>query len=718
MTYREKVDQLRKTKERQTQEKIAYYGRKGRFDTDDKGWVLPPEGWDWKSESNDPNGGGFGNTIVSKNFCNQLAAQPSYIDPVSSLAGAYVSKLDRAPKGGWPSDPSFDYPELKVLLERYNLVVGCGHHFHHDIENIGFKLGWKGILDKIRHYEQVHKDDPEKLDFLKAEENVVLGIQDWILRDARAAEQKAQEEKDPELKANLVRMAAVNYKIVNDPPETFLEACQFLTWFILEAVMFNGSGAGGALENILTPFYEADLAKGIITQEEATYHIACLLIKENSYYEIGGTHPDGSDRTNVVSWMTLEAAHWLKISNNLCLRIHDKIDPAFVRKSVEYLFEDKTGSPSYLGDRAMVEGFMKNGYTAEVARTRYKTGCHWCALPGTEYTVNDIVKINMARVFDVAFWDMMADKSPSIARLWKLFDKHMHIAVCTIADTLDFLLDHVYKVNPELALNFFCHGPIERGLDITHGGVDNYNLCVDGAALGVVADSFASLEQRIEKEGMFTWEEMANYLKTNWEGAEDVRLLMKRVPRYGFGGTPADAYAVRIVQDVLVKHVKAGPTNKGYNMIPGLFSWASTLGMGRAVNATPNGRRAGDPITHGANPEPGFKESGALTAMAVAVASVQPCWGNTAPIQLEIDPMLGSTEEGVDRITSFLTTYCNDMGGTLVNINILDKDTILDANAHPERHPDLVVRVTGFSAYFSALSPDFRQLVVDRIIQG
>lgn len=721
MTYREKINKLRAKKVRQTQEKVNAYGRHGFFDTDDKGTIMPPEGWSWTPVPNDKNGGWFGNKSVGDNFRNLLETHPVYIDSLSSLAGAYMIKQEWYRKAGWPSDPAFDFSDLQVLHKRYDLISGIGgaHHFHHDVENIGFKLGWKGILEKIQHYMDVHKNDPEKVDFLKAEEGIVLGIQNWIERNAIAAQEKMNEETAPDLRANLERMSHINFKLINDPPETFLEACQWLSWFLLQAVMFNGSAAGGAIENILTPYYERDVAAGILTPEEATYHLACLLVKDNTYFEIGGTHPDGTDRTNIISYLTLEAAHLLRTPNALCLRIHENIDQEFVRRAVTYLFEDKSGAPAFLGDRAMVEGFMKNGYSEEVARQRYKTGCNWCALPGTEYTLNDVVKINMAKVFDVAFWDMMEnqDTVPSVDCLWNLFDKHLGIAVRTIANSVDFHMEHMYKVFPELAMNLMCHGPIERGLDISNGGVDNYNICVDGAGLGVVADSFASLEQRIETERRFTWEQIAQYIKTNWDGAEEVRLLMKHVPRYGFGGTRADEYAVMIVQDVLVRHVKTGPTSKGYNMIPGLFSWANTIGMGNAVGATPNGRRAGDPITHGANPESGYRESSSLTAMGLAVASVQPRWGNTAPIQLEIDPILGRDEEGVERIVSFLMTYCNDLGGTLVNINILDKDKILDAHTNPEKHPDLVVRVTGFSAYFSALSQDFRQLVVDRIIE-
>ncbi|MDO8685144.1 MAG: pyruvate formate lyase family protein, partial [Clostridiales bacterium] len=308
MTYREKIDQLRIWKERQTQEKIKVYGgREGFFDTDDKGTILPPEGWTWTPSANGPNGGWFGNQVVSANFRLLLETHPVYIDPLSSLAGAYMVKQEWYNKGGWPSDPDFDFTELRLLHQRYDLVgcIGGGHHFHHDVENIGFKLGWQGILAKIRFYMGVHKEDPEKFDFLKAEEGVVLGIQNWIERNARSARDRAAQETDPGIRANLDRMADMNFKLVNEPPETFLEACQWLSWFLLQAVMFNGGAAGGAIENILTPYYERDVAAGRLTPEEATYHLACLLLKDNTYYEIGGTHPDGTDRTNIISYLTL-----------------------------------------------------------------------------------------------------------------------------------------------------------------------------------------------------------------------------------------------------------------------------------------------------------------------------------------------------------------------------------------------------------------------------
>jgi formate C-acetyltransferase len=716
LTYREKVDILRQNKELETQKKVQKYTNPGFFNTDDKGWIVPPDDWHWEQIPNNPDGTTTGAKAWAENFYSLLDAHPAYIDPYSSLAGAYMTKMEWFMHSKWMGP---DFPELRAIHQKYDLVSGItgAHHFHHDVGEIGFKLGWKGLIEKIRHYQDVHGADPEKLEFLKAEELVIRGIQQWIFHNAQAAEKAAEAETDLDIRENYEKIAKINYKLINDPPETFHEACQWLSWFLLQSSIYNGSGAGGALELLLTSYYEKDVADGILDDDEATYHLACLLLKDTQYYEIGGTYPDGTDRTNKISWLSIEASHWLKIPTALCLRIHENIDREFVRKSVEYMFEDKTSNPSYIGDRILVEGFMKNGYPETLARMRYKTGCNWVALPGTEYTLNDTVKVNMAKVLEVAYLQMTEEDVQSTERLWELFTEHLAAAVDCIKKSIDMHVKYSYLMRPELALDFMCHGPIEKGFDISHGSVDYYNFGIDYCALGTVADSFAALERAINDEESMSWLDLDAALKANWEGFEDMRLSMRGTPHYGYGGTKADEIARKIV-DTLTHETKKCPTPDGHNCIPGLFSWANTIGMGQAVMATPNGRKAHEPITHGANPEPGFRDSNALTAMGIAVANMQPAWGNTAPIQLEIDPVLAKGEQGINNITDFLMTYCNDLGGSLVNINIIDRDKILDAYEHPEKHPDLVVRITGFSVYFSTLSKDFRKLVVDRIIEN
>jgi pyruvate-formate lyase len=265
-------------------------------------------------------------------------------------------------------------------------------------------------------------------------------------------------------------------------------------------------------------------------------------------------------------------------------------------------------------------------------------------------------------------------------------------------------------------MDLLCHGPIERGKDASHGGVEFINLCVDGSGLATVADSLAALEQRVEREGRYSWEQMMHFLDTDWEGPEGerARLMMRKISRYGSGGSRADDWALRIAR-LFTEAVKEKSTPRGYNMIPGLFSWAANLLMGKDVGATPNGRHAQSPISHGPNPDPGFRKDAAPTALALAVASVQPGYGNTAPMQIELDPGASRTGEDVDNVAALIRTHF-DLGGTQININILDKKKLLEAHEDPSRHPDLVVRVTGFSAYFASLSPEMRQMVVDRIL--
>jgi len=190
--------------------------------------------------------------------------------------------------------------------------------------------------------------------------------------------------------------------------------------------------------------------------------------------------------------------------------------------------------------------------------------------------------------------------------------------------------------------------------------------------------------------------------------------MMRNIPRYGSGGSRADEWAVKLTE-TFVDLIKAGPTPDGHNMIPGHFSWANTIPMGKTLGATPNGRHAGAPISHGANPDPGFRQDGAPSAMAAAIAGVQ-CWyGNSSPMQLELDPGLGKDEGGVEKVADLIETHMA-MGGTQVNLNVIDAAKVLEAHQDPSKYPDLIVRVTGFSAYFASLSPEFRQLVVDRII--
>lgn len=734
LTYQQRIDALHATKIRHTREKWEQIGA---MDYDDHALILPPPEsrkvvqvisgsgipitdvllQEFTPKSNHPTGGFFGPKATGENFRDLLYVHPVYIDPMSSLAGGYMVNFMSYRNPAW--NPDCDYSHLHAVHEKYKLYPGIGavQHFCQDL-SIGFQLGWGGILGKIKHYREINTD-PEAVELYAGLEAVVLGFQNWIGRHAAAAEEMATKEENPQFKQNLQEMAEINRHLVNHPPRTFREACQWMLWYQMGGKMYNMSGSLGRIDQVLLPFYEKDRAQEILTDEEAIFHLACHLVQDTSYMQLGGPDDNGNDVTNRLSFLVLEAAHRLKIPANMGVAVGANSDLKLLRRGVEILFEDRTGIPKFLGVDNTSAGFTRNGYPIALGRQRAYSGCHWIALPGREYCLNDCIKINFAKVFEVAFKEMTEGPAePNLARLWDLFVFHLEQAVEGIARSIDFHLAHMYHNFPELLIDLLSYGPIEKGRDASHGGMEFYNIGLDGAALATVADSFAAVEQRIEKERKISWQALAQILDTNWAGpeGEKARLMLQSVPRYGSGGSRADEFGKRI-SEKFTELVIAKPTPDGFKIVPGLFSWATTIMLGQDVGATPNGRLAGAPISHGSNPHNGFRKDGAPTALAAIVAAVQPGYGNPAPLQIELDYGLAKGTRNVEHVCNLIKTHFQ-LGGTQINMNVLDKQKVLEAHADPSRHPELVVRVTGFSAYFASLSPEFRQLVVDRILEG
>ena len=716
-TFEQRLEELRRRKEAQTQEKIR---RNGYMDEDDYGSVPPPEDFVFYPECNDKEHGTFyGAELWGRNFRRLMEAHPVYVDKNDALAGRWMFILQRmrpfesvTSVNNLEMAPIFDFSHLKPIQKKYALLPGIGkmHHFGGDYQ-IGLDLGWYGLRDKVNHYAEINTD-PEAQELYAAEKDILAGIINWVERTIDVIREMVEAETDPAIKANLTAMLEANEQILRGPARNLREACQWISWYNMAERTYCRAGAGCQLDQVLLPYYEKSKADGM-TDEEATFILACFLLIDPHYYQLGGPAADGTDNTNRLSYLLLEAAHNLESTANLTIRVFDGMDEGLMRRGLEILFEDKLGYPRFSGDKALVEGFMKNGYSAELARKRIALGCNWMSLPGVEYTMNDLIKINMAKVFEVAFSEYQGE---STEELFKAFEDHLRIAAKCIREGIDFHLKNQYRNAPELLLNLVSHGPMEKGRDASHGGLEYYNIAIDGSGIATVADSFAALQVRCEQEGRLSWDQVRKAIAEDFAGdeGEKIRKILASTPKYGHGGTEGDKWAKR-VSECFTNMISGERTPDGYLTIPGLFSWANTIPFGKDVGATPNGRHAKAPINHGANPHNGFRKDGAFTAAAKAIASVQPGYGNTAPFQLELNTTMTDRENAIDHVMAVIRGHF-DLGGTLVNVNIVNKDTILAAHADPKAYPNLVVRVTGFTAYFSALSPEFRQLVVDRIL--
>lgn len=689
-------------------------------DGDDYGSVPPDEEYRFVCIPNHANGSWYGYEGWSRNFNKLMREHPVYMDSLNAFSCRWMYCMrwfaEKDQEKGLHWNPEHPYDQLKGSQLLYGIESGIGSdaHFAGDY-SIGFALGWGGLLDKLEEY---RKKNPGHDAFYDAEKLTIEGIQDWMRRAIEEGERMAEEEMHPVLKQNLFDMAEVNRAILYDPPKTLRQVCQWVCWFNMASRTYNRDGAGFQLDGMLEPYYRRDLAAGRITREDAVFYIACLLLNDPHYYQLAGLDENGKPILSEFSYLILEAAAMLDSSCNITVRVDRNIDRRFMHTAVKYLFTYKNAWPRFSGDDALCQGFMRLGHPESLARKRIAVGCHWMSLPGLEYTLNDCVKINHAKVFEVALDEMMSGDGPySTERLWSIYETHAEKAVEATAEGIAFHLRYQEDNEPELMLNLLSHGPVETGTDVTRSA-QYFHLCIDGTGIATVADSFAALEQRIEKEGRIGWQELYRHLKTDFrdEGGERVRLMLSSSARYGGGNTAADRWAVNISASFARQVRQISGKYPHYEFIPGWFSWSSTILLGKEVGATPNGRHAGEPINHGANPHPGFRRDGALTAMTNSICAIQTRYGNTCPVQLELDPGLGDDDEAVDKLVDYILTLF-EQGGTLLNINIMDSRKVLEANKDPDKYPELVVRVTGFTAYFCSLTPAFRQLVVDRILE-
>jgi formate C-acetyltransferase len=769
-TYAARLDTIRRRKLEHTEAKRA----RGARDVDDWGDIPLPKGarFDFKPETSHPKGYLLGPRDCGRNFGRLLEASPTYIDPDSSLLGGYYVTFNNYVTG-W--DPDAYWTHLAADQRKYGIVHGIDNNQHcaPDIA-IGIELGFGGLMRKIAKFRTVNRGADAQA-YYDGMTEFVRGIQQWIRNHAADARRMAASDTDSDRAARMNAAADMNERLVEAAPASFVEVLQWVAWYQMAKRVYIGGGSIGRIDKCLDPFYRRETAAGTLTDEEAVFHLACFLVKDSHYLQLGGVNEKGEDETSPVSMLVLEAAHALRIPANVAVMVHDGMDPKLMRRAVRLLFEGRTGMPRFCGLKGMVEGMVRRGFPVEVARTRVQCGCHWFGLPGREYCFNDVIKINFAKVLLAAMEEMMQqsvhgsgfsvqgetrqerdvesqgmapgrsacarqrhntvggesqhakgpssaltpdtrNQEPSVELLWRLFLKHLDHVVGVTASGIDWHIEHQHKFYPEFALSLLSHGPIERGVDLSHGGVEYVNVGVDGSAIATAADSFAAMEQRIEREKSVTWTELYSGMNQGWWRHGRTRMLMQTVPGFGRGGTRGDFWADRISRE-FSRMVVAKTTPAGHMMSPGLFSWASTISMGRDTGATPDGRGNGDPLSFGANPNPGRLRGGALvpTAMSTAIAAVQPGYGNTAPFQFDVDPGMAADEEGVETCEALIRTHFA-LGGTLINANILDREKVLDACRNPSKYPDLVVRVTGFSAYFASLSDAFRRLVYDRIV--
>ncbi len=620
------------------------------------------------------------------------------------------------------------------------------------------KIGWKGI--KARIDEQLAKLEigtPEAIQQRTFWEAQLISVDASMLYFRRYGEKAAEVAAtcdDPQRKAELERMSANCLWVSENPPRDFWEAIQ-LWWGATNLILIESNGHSvtyGRFDQFMGPFYENDIKNGTLTREFMQELIECSFLKMDElrkwrdYFNtiiasgigwggtalnVGGVKPDGTDGVNDVSFMVLDAHAHTRITNPwMGVKLSEKNPEEFWIKTFN-VCRIGTGEPKVYNDDLYYKTLSNYGVPLEQARDWVGIGCVEPEVPGYTYGWHDADYYNCARVFLLAINNgetfdgeklgaetgYLTDMK-SFDEVKEAFDIQMKYWCDRMLSTIN-TMDLVHqRVHPLPYLSLLVHDCTERGVDISAGGARfNYSgpQCV---GLGTVTDSMCTIKQLVFEEGRISAEELMTALKANWEGYEVLQAMVNSdlVHHYGNDDDYADEIA-KFVIDTYCKHVEHRPNARGGEFRPGVYSVSINVPAGMLCEASPDGRKAGEPVSDclgPAHPDGQSHDIKGPLAIANSLAKIdQTRIANGVILNWKFTPETLAGEAGLDNFINLFKGYFGK-GGLQSQFNVTSRETLEAAQAKPRDYRDLMVRVAGYSAYFTELSPELQSDLIGR----
>jgi pyruvate formate-lyase/glycerol dehydratase family glycyl radical enzyme len=643
------------------------------------------------------------------------------------------------------------YPERLCKAEKEMaaaFVTGSDSGFGHVIVDYPKALtrGFNSIIAEARSLLNATADeDIEGRAFLETVIISAEGLIAWAMRYASLAEEQAALERDPIRQSELRLIAQTCRHVPAKPARDFREALQCF-WFVHIAMhieQFGWSISAGRFDQYMLPFFRQDLASGALTDEEAWELLLNLWVKfmENvdarvketvfQNMTLGGQDMDGRDQSNELSHLCLQATLALHFNQPaLSVRWHPNIDPDFW-DAVHTTLAEGIGLPALFNDDVIIQALIKHGVAPEDAIGYGLVGCVEASVPGKEQGVTAGGHINLAKALELALnggrsmisGEMIGLPTPlpddfdSFEDLWQAYKTQVEYLA-----GLNILATHISGEGQKRLV----HCPLMSSLlddclanrrDLVFGGT-RYNL--PGIAVfgqSNVCDSFMAIQRWVCEEKKLGWGELRQALLNNFAGREPLRLMLaRRSPRFGNGNAEVDEWVNRITAvhaEFSGKQVDA--RNGRYTC--GVWPVTTHVGAGHWTAATPDGRHCGDPLVDGVGACQGADRSGP-TALIQSVARLNNVehWpaGNTFNMKFSAGSI--RSNEGVDRLRDLSSTFMQ-LGGQELQINVVDADTLRAARANPQAYQDLIIRVAGYSAYFTQLSPDVQEEIISRTEQ-
>jgi len=651
-------------------------------------------------------------------------------------------------RGLYFADPEA-YPPAASMFTTY--AARSGHYGHNivDFRKV-LRKGFLGIRaeaeERLARIDTTDPEEDRKIPFL---EGVIVAMEAAAEiggRHAVRARELAEAEGDPGRKAELLRIADVCDRVPANPATTLHEAIQscFFTWVLLPWEQPLGVGhSTGRMDQVLYPYYEEDMREGRTTKEETQELLDCFLIKLNQaefhggHTSVGGIKADGSDATNELTYMLIEAMMHVRLkSPYFDVQIHSKTPDELLIKASQ-LCSLGTGHPQFVNSEVMVSQALARGtlsapsISLEHARSADPIGCCEPVIPGFDSGYSYLGgHCNLAAAMEFVMtngWSRVYDRRAGLEtgdpRQFQTYEqveeaylKQVNWLVSSRATVNNICERAVAETAPTVYESALIGDCIGKGICREEGGARYNQTGIQSLGSSDAADSLTAIRRLVFEDKKITMDQLCDALDKNFEGYEELRAMLRKAPKFGND----DDYADR--QKVFVSHVFASETMKQKNTRGGYTTpyagdMASYVPFGAVVGALPSGRLSGEPLGDAFSPCAGCDLKGP-TAVLKSMGKVDHVeyFGGTI-LNMRMDPAVFEKEDGIKRLVDFIRSFV-DQKIFHMQVNVVSSDTLKAAQREPDEYRDLLVKVAGYSAYFVQLSEALQDGIIARTEHG
>ena len=659
------------------------------------------------------------------------------------------------------------YYDLGIIKSEGNITSGDAHCAvnYGDMLRLGLKDYRRRAEEKLSALDLTDYRNIHASYFYRAIIIVVDAVRDFAMRYSRLAAEQAAACDDPARTAELLEMSRVCAKVPFEPAETLLEAVQSL-WFVHLILQIESNGHSlsyGRMDQYLWPYLKADLESGAVSEDDACELMCNLWLKTYTINKIrswshtqfsagsplyqnvtvGGQLLDEAgephDATNPMSWLILKSVAQCHLTQpNLTVRYHAGLPDDFMAECIEVV-RCGFGMPAFNDDEVIIPSFIEKGVAREDAYNYSAIGCVETAVPGKwGYRCTGMSFLNFPKALLIAMNDGVDPASGTklcegtghfttftsfddVMRCWDKVIRQMARECVIIDATCDMVLE---QDTADILCSALTDDCIERGLNMKEGGAV-YDFISDlQVGIANLADSLAAMKKVVFEDHAVTPAELWEALQSDFAGerGEQIRQLLIEAPKYGNDDDYVDSL-IREAYDIYIDEMKKyHNTRYGRGPIGGIYyagtsSISANVPQGAGTLATPDGRHAGEPLAEGCSPSHAMDKFGP-TAVFKSVSKL-PTEEITGGVLLnqKVTPQVLDRPENRVKLAMLLRTFFNRLHGYHVQFNVVSRETLLDAQEHPERHRDLIVRVAGYSAFFNVLSRQTQDDIIARTEQ-